>query len=232
MRSEVQALALPDIDAARLPQVYLHALAALSSCSRIDECQDWADKAEALASYAKQSHDDTLRKLADRIQARAIRRAGELLKEIAPSVGGRPTKQTRTGDGTSLTRTEAATHAGMSKRQKDTALRVASVPADEFEAAIESDNPPTVTQLATRGTQSKPSPAPWMVEMAHDQRRTGFQEATAFIGALSRLVAQCEQSPPALVASGMSQTERQDTLMRWATVRDWFQRFTGGLDDV
>ena len=78
-----QALALPDIDAARLPHVYLHAREALSSCSRIDECQDWADKAEALASYAKQSHDDTLHKLADRIQARAIRRAGELLKQIA-----------------------------------------------------------------------------------------------------------------------------------------------------
>ena len=226
-----QALTLPDIDAARLPQVYLHARAALASCSRIDECQDWADKAEALASYAKQSHDDTLRKLTDRIQARAIRRAGELLKEIAPAINQHVTKNGREGTLPS-SRKEAATDAGMSEHQRKTALRVAEVPADEFEAAVESDHPPTVTQLARRGTQSKPSPEPWMVEMAHDQRRPGFQEATAFIGALSRLVEQCEQSPPALVASGMSQTERQDTLMRWATVRDWFQHFTGGLDDV
>lgn len=32
------------------------------------------------ASYAKQADDDSLRRLADRIQARAVRRAGELLK--------------------------------------------------------------------------------------------------------------------------------------------------------
>lgn len=36
----------------------------------------------ALASYAKQADDDTLRKQADRIQARAVRRCGELLKQF------------------------------------------------------------------------------------------------------------------------------------------------------
>ena len=54
---------------------------------RIDECQMWADKAEALASYAKQANDDGLRRMADRIQASAIQRAGELLQEIAPATG-------------------------------------------------------------------------------------------------------------------------------------------------
>jgi hypothetical protein len=34
----------------------------------------------ALASYAKQSEDETLMKLAMRIRARAVRRCGELLK--------------------------------------------------------------------------------------------------------------------------------------------------------
>ena len=48
----------------------------------------WADKAAALASYAKQSEDTTLEKAALRIRARAIRRAGELLKAIMPAKGG------------------------------------------------------------------------------------------------------------------------------------------------
>jgi len=48
----------------------------------MDECKSWADKAEALSSYAKQANDNTLHRLADRIQARAIRREGELLEEI------------------------------------------------------------------------------------------------------------------------------------------------------
>jgi hypothetical protein len=45
---------------------------------------------EALASYARQAHDDTLLKLATRIQARAMQRVGELLKEIKPNKGGAP----------------------------------------------------------------------------------------------------------------------------------------------
>lgn len=50
------------VDRARLPQSYEAAKNALANCMSIDECQTWANKAEALASYAKQSNDDTLRK--------------------------------------------------------------------------------------------------------------------------------------------------------------------------
>jgi hypothetical protein len=34
--------------------------AALAECERIDECKDWANRADALASYAKQAGHDTL----------------------------------------------------------------------------------------------------------------------------------------------------------------------------
>jgi hypothetical protein len=43
------------------------------------------DKAAALASYAKQAGDDEMMKTAVRIRDRAIRRAGELLKQIEPA---------------------------------------------------------------------------------------------------------------------------------------------------
>src|SRR3990167_11344690 len=76
---------LPSVHNAKLPKMYEGAKEALAECSRIDECADWANKAEALASYAKQAGDESLRKTADRIQARAIRRCGELLKEIRPA---------------------------------------------------------------------------------------------------------------------------------------------------
>ncbi len=66
----------------RLPQSYEKARAQLAECYRVDECQDWADKMEALASYARQSRDEELLKTAGRIQGRAVRRVGELLKEI------------------------------------------------------------------------------------------------------------------------------------------------------
>jgi hypothetical protein len=71
-----------EVASARLPATYEQAKLALASCERIDECSTWANKAEVLASYAKMADDDSLRVMADRIQARAVRRMGELLKEF------------------------------------------------------------------------------------------------------------------------------------------------------
>ncbi|WP_341675221.1 hypothetical protein [Niveibacterium sp. SC-1] len=58
---------------------------------------------------------------------------------MPPAPGGRP--KTCTGTDTSFTRDQAAKDAGLSKRQKDTALRLAAIPSAEFEAAVESENP-------------------------------------------------------------------------------------------
>ena len=86
------------------------------------------------------------RKMADRIQARAIRRCGELLKQVEAGTGSHWENKR---DGTvPLTRQSAATDAGLSERQRKTALRVANVPEPEFHQAVESESPPTITQLA------------------------------------------------------------------------------------
>jgi hypothetical protein len=146
---------LPSINSAKLPETYQAAKIALANCADLDECQSWADKAEALASYAKQAKDDGLRKMADRIQARAIRRAGELLKQIPASKGGDPSLfNAQEGAHPSVTRTQAAEEAGLSEWQRKTAIRVANVPDGEFENAVESSAPPTITQLAERGKKT------------------------------------------------------------------------------
>jgi hypothetical protein len=81
----------------------------LAECGKVDECKDWADKAAALGSYAKQSGDKSLFNLATRIQARAIRRCGELLKEFEAKSGARTDLEPSNGDGTRLeTRKSAA----------------------------------------------------------------------------------------------------------------------------
>ena len=67
---------------ATLAPLYEGALAALEACAAVDECAEWPDRMEALASYAKQSKNDNLRKMAYRIQARAIRRGGLLKTQL------------------------------------------------------------------------------------------------------------------------------------------------------
>lgn len=138
------------IQAARLPETYENARVALAECQQVDECKDWADKAAALASYARQSEDDQLERMAQRIRARAIRRAGELLKQIEPATG--TTKKDGSGP---LSRKDAASEAGMSERQQKTALRIANVPEREFEEQVESPKPPTLSQLASQGVKPR-----------------------------------------------------------------------------
>lgn len=148
-------LIVPSSSSAQLPASYENAKTALSACVSIDECQTWADKAAALASYAKQANDDELMKMATRIRDRAIRRAGELLKQIEPASGARTDIEPSVG---AHTRFAAGEQAGMSKHQQVQAIRVANVPADVFERQVESANPPTVTKLAEQGKKTAPRP--------------------------------------------------------------------------
>jgi hypothetical protein len=142
-------------DNARLPANYEAAVAALQACARIDEVAEWANRMEALASYARQSRDPWLRTYAMRIKLRAWRRAGELLQEIAPGHGARGRRDASLPP--PVTRTSAAADAGLTERERRTALRLASVNPDMFRAAVESDNPPSLTKLITpsRRTSSK-----------------------------------------------------------------------------
>ncbi len=62
--------------------------------------------------------------MADRIQARAIRRCGELLRQIQPARGAN--QNIREGDHPKVTRESVADAAGLSEHQRKTALRVAA----------------------------------------------------------------------------------------------------------
>lgn len=209
-------ISLPSIANARLPQTYEAAKTALAQCERIDECQEWANKAEALAAYARMSDDDTLRKLADRIQARAVRRAGELLK----TYDGRPdnAKKQNGGDHTLISRADAAREAGMSPHQQTTAVRVANVPEDQFTEAVESDEPPTVTALADMGTKHRLPEPP-----------DGFRQATHLIGTVKRFAEFCGQNEPELVANGVMPFEVGEIRELVAKIDVWLDRFVVNL---
>ena len=122
--------------------------------SRIDECKDWADKALALKSYAKQAHDQEMFNTAQRIQDRALRQAGKLLASIQKANVRR-----NRGKPISSSRSKAARDAGLSPDQAVSALRVANVDEAEFERDVESETPPTVAALAKHGTKPRPNKA-------------------------------------------------------------------------
>ena len=50
-----------------------------------------------------------------------------------------------------MSQKDAARQAGMSEKQRDQATAVARIPEADFEAAVESDNPPGIAVLAEMG---------------------------------------------------------------------------------
>lgn len=207
---------------AKLPQTYEAAKTALAECSQIDECQDWADKAMAMASYAKQVEDNSLRQMADRIHARALRRCGELLKQY--NSPGKRTDQPNEGTHTRLTQKQAATNAGLSEHKRVTAVRVANVTEDDFNEQVESDNPPTVTDLAEQGKKSGPT----FDLQGRDPE--DFMVATRGHGNLRDLAEFADQNDPAVVARGTLPREYAEVRAYVATIDHWLDRLVTQLE--
>lgn len=212
---------------ARLPVAYEQAKSQLAKCATVDECKDWADKAAALASYARQSQDESLRRMAERIQARAIKRCGALLAEVEPQTGKRNQHTAlRTDTDTKQSREEVATAAGLSKRQKDTALRVAAVPDDAFEAQVESEKPPSVATLAQQGTRSKPKPP-----MDLGGRDPGeFRLSTAAQADIARLAEMSGRVAPSIVIRGSLDHEVAALRRNAKTLASWLDRLITQLE--
>lgn len=197
---------LPNAQNANLPATYEAAKIALANCNRIDECKDWSDKAQALASYARQSEDKEMETTAMRIRARAIRRCGELLKEIEKGHG--KNQNISSGIPTNVTRKEAANQAGLSKDQAVTAIRVANVPEETFTEQIESDSPPTITSLAQQGTQ--PMKKPPMFEQL-GMTKQAFQAGMYFRGDIEDFCKATKKYEIQDIIDGSS-TEQRDRL--------------------
>jgi len=211
---------LPSIHDARLPAVYERAKSALMECYRVDECRDWADKWIALASYGRQADDETLFKTAVKIKARAIRRAGELLREF----DARGDHRKSTPDGT-FSQRQAAEAGGFSKKQEVQAVRVANVPEPEFEALIESEHPPTITALAELGKKTQPKP---LIDL-NGRDPEDFYTATRGQGAIEHLADVALSCEAAAVARGSLDHEVAEILGHIATIRLWIDELENQL---
>lgn len=213
---------LPDTASARLPATYEAARTQLAECTRVDECKEWADRSAALASYAKQADDDELEKMARRIRARAIRKVGELLREIEPATGA----HRKSGGAPTFSRTDAARDAGISRDQQMQAVRVANVPETDFEQAVEGDDPPTVSALAEQGTRNKPKP---LVDIG-DRDPSEFALATRIDSAVRELAEKLEQADQEAVIRGLLPHEHEPLKENAAAADKWLRRLLERLE--
>lgn len=206
------------IAAAPLPKTYETAKSALAQCQAIDECKDWADKAAALASYARQSEDLELEKMAVRIRDRATRRAGELAKQMMQPHGTNRFADRVEADRNSMTREQVKEIAGFSDHQLRTALNVANVPKQDFERQVESANPPTLTELARQGTQKRetaPDPQTWL----EGRSAQDFNAILHLVSTIEEYAKEADTWPLDRLLGEMNDKERQ-SVRRWISAID------------
>jgi hypothetical protein len=112
---------------------YEAARTALAEAHRVDEVKDIRDKAEAMATYARQAKDSELIQYATEIKVRAERRCGELLASADKNSGGRPIEN-RSHDRTSFAPTLA--QMGLTKNESSRYQQLAEMPDEHFETAV------------------------------------------------------------------------------------------------
>ena len=212
------------ISGAPLPERYEAAKRAVAECHRVDECKDWSDKAVALASYARQVRDHELVTLAQRINGRAVRRCGELLRE-ADGRRGQNLPGTKSGGTPTFSeppsRKDLANAAGLSKDQQVTASRVARIPEEEFEAAVESESPPSVTKLGEMGKRKREGPA-----HLEGIDPAVFSQATQVEGSLRMFrVDAVEVVTPEEYARGLRKADFPEAVRTAGVIVGWLEKF-------
>jgi len=214
---------LPSIGSASLPAKYEAAKLALEECSQLDECKNWANKSQALASYARQSKDKEMEKTAMRIRARAIRRCGELLKEVEKA-SNQHTARARAAEGPC--RSGAAKDAGLSPRQAKDAVRVANVNGHSFEKQVESDDPPTVSALSKQG-KTAPKGIPIYEKLGMTKK--AFQAGMYFQGSVRDYLRETQKYPIQDIVDGSTQKDRLELKANLKLIDAYHQKLKAKL---
>jgi hypothetical protein len=158
-----RAMQIPGVEGREvaLPAWYEAAVKALEQCDHAQESTVFIDMAQRAQLLARQAKDQTMILLAKRINFRAWHKLGELLKQV-PSIHSGPPRsgetieeaadrrQTRKhgpNEGPQPSRTAIARQAGVSPGMATRAERFADIPREIFEELIESQDPPSGTQL-------------------------------------------------------------------------------------
>ena len=177
----------------------------------------------ALASYAKQSDNKELEKMAMRIRARASERCGALLAEFEKKIN----RHSSSSSEDELTRDEAAKEAGLSPKQAQTRLRIHEAKKNDpaaFEEQLESDNPPTITNLAEQG-MAKGIPRYEQLGMS----KKAFQAGMYFRGHLADMAEQTTNFDPQDVVDGSTLEERKQIRQHIETIDEYLDQLIAKL---
>jgi hypothetical protein len=135
---------------------------AIDDAYTVDEVKHIRDKAIAWEVYSRQARNVEAERRACSIRLRAEKKAGQLDKQREKAKGGRPSKTPSTEKGVS---TPTLADLGVSPKQAHDWRKLADVPDDQFEAAL---NDPTRKPTTAGIIRDATPPDPIRVPVSHD----------------------------------------------------------------
>jgi len=198
-----------------IPITYQKAIVAIQECNKIDEAKEWTDKMSALALYYKQSRDETLIKYAKRIQYRAKRRMGELLKQYDGRGGDRKTEDFKRGLEPPFENSvnSVSSSIGLSSDQTKEAVRFANVPKDKFEEIIESDNIPTQKEVAELGKNK-----------IGKTKKVDYK-ANSIFQSINDLLQEMNKVDPIYVCENINPDYKEQMISNIKKIENWFDNY-------
>jgi len=137
----------------QLPVQYAEACRALAACSRLDEAKYYADKADALAAWAKIYQSDKAGEEAKRLKLHAYRRMNELAEQLRPKQGGIKGKK----DGGSLPGPKSLLQElGLSRSKATVVRKIGKLSPHRFEEIVNAARvftPDTICQREAGGSE-------------------------------------------------------------------------------
>jgi hypothetical protein len=213
---------LPQIAETGLPVSYEAAKQAIAACESPIECRTLADKAAAMAVYAKMRDDTELHNRAVRLQAWATRRWGELDRELYPDRSKTNLKQNKPDSpecGYSQSGKRPRPFDGTTEHQRVISRRLAVIPEPEFTRQVEGSRPPSVAQLADQGRMRR-------VQTPDDLTAENFKAACT---ALHQFATYCDTHDAIVTAQAFSADDVEMARRCVSTLDRWLDLFVTNL---
>lgn len=187
-----------------MPVLYAQACKALEACATMDEGKYYADKADALAAWAKIYGSDEDSRAAARLKLKAYARMGALAEELRPSRVSR-----KDGSGMEYGARSLLMEHGLSEGQSNAARKLSSLPASEFEEILKNPVAPTTAHRRL----SRPS------------RSENWNTFGNLPGSPTNFLSYCRRNDAGELAKGMNDDEsiRARAIVREAI--DWLDEF-------
>lgn len=214
------------ISDAIIPVVFAEAVRAIAACRSIDEGKYWADKADALAAWAKIYKNDDAAAESRRLKAHAFRRMSKIAEDLASQVqvslrakgGGKLPHGGQRGPAQTLRA------AGFSTSEVMRIRRVGNIPDERFSKLMAQKTPPGIQRMSQEGRGHGKKGAP-----ISSQSITMF--AGSWSGAANAVQFRhfCRKYSALELARGVRPDEAKAARVIVSELRDWLDEFDASL---